>query len=78
MVQEEIKNKYREIIRENEIGLENVKRKQALVSFSRLIIFKKCFEVEISGETVTFDYNLRDGITRYMNAGLLMRQMGII
>ena len=42
------------------------------------VIFNKCFEVEISGETVTFDYKLRDGITRHMNAGILMRQMGII
>jgi hypothetical protein len=41
-------------------------------------IFNKCFEVEIEGENILFDYKLRDGITRHMNAGLLMRQMGII
>ena len=41
-------------------------------------IFNKCFEVEISGESVIFDYKLRDGITKHMNAGILMRQMGII
>jgi hypothetical protein len=41
-------------------------------------IFNKCFEVEIRGESVIFDYKLRDGITKHMNAGILMRQMGII
>jgi len=41
-------------------------------------IFNKCFEVEIEGENIIFDYKLRDGITRHMNAGLLMRQMGIL
>lgn len=41
-------------------------------------IFNKCFEVEIEGEDVFFDYKLRDGITQHMNAGILMRQMGII
>lgn len=41
-------------------------------------VFNKCFEVEIEGESVLFDYKLRDGITRHMNASILMRQMGII
>jgi DNA mismatch repair ATPase MutS len=41
-------------------------------------IFNKCFEVEIDGETITFDYLLRDGITHKMNAALLMKQMGIL
>ncbi|MCU0472074.1 MAG: hypothetical protein MUC93_01745 [Bacteroidales bacterium] len=41
-------------------------------------IFNKCFEVEIDGENISFDYKLRDGITQHMNAGILMRQMGII
>jgi len=41
-------------------------------------VFNKCFEVEISGESVFFDYKLRDGITKHMNAGILMKQMGII
>lgn len=43
-----------------------------------LKIFNKCFEVEIEGENISFDYKLRDGITQHMNAGILMRQMGII
>lgn len=27
---------------------------------------------------ILFDYKLRDGIMRYMNDGILMRQLGII
>lgn len=38
----------------------------------------KCFEVEIDGELITFDYKLRNGITHKMNAALLMKQMGIL
>lgn len=41
-------------------------------------IFNKCFEVEIDGEDIRFDYILRDGITNKMNAALLMKQMGIL
>jgi len=41
-------------------------------------IINKCFEVEIDGETISFDYLLRDGITHKMNAALLMKQMGIL
>jgi hypothetical protein len=41
------------------------------------IIFNKSFEIEIDGENISFDYKLHDGITTKMNAGLLMRQMGI-
>ena len=40
-------------------------------------IVNKCFEIEIDGEKINFDYILRDGITRKMNAAILMRQMGI-
>lgn len=36
-----------------------------------------CFEIEIDGEKISFDYLLRDGITRKMNAAALMKQMGI-
>ncbi len=42
------------------------------------IVFNKCFEVEIEGETIIFDYKLQDGITRKMNAAILMKQMGIL
>lgn len=41
-------------------------------------VFNKCFEVEIDGEDISFDYILRDGITHKMNAALLMKQMGIL
>lgn len=38
----------------------------------------QCFEVEIKGEKIFFDYKLKDGVTQKMNASLLMRQMSII
>jgi DNA mismatch repair ATPase MutS len=41
-------------------------------------VFNKCFEVEIDGENIRFDYILRDGVTHKMNAALLMKQMGIL
>lgn len=37
-----------------------------------------CFEVEIDGDEIKFDYRLHRGITQKMNAALLMRQMGIL
>ncbi len=40
-------------------------------------IVNRCFETEINGENITFDYRLREGITRKMNAAILMKQMGI-
>jgi hypothetical protein len=41
-------------------------------------VINKCFEIEIDGEQIIFDYKLRSGITQKMNAALLMKQMGII
>jgi len=41
-------------------------------------VFNMCFEVEIDGEAIKFDYKLTKGITRKMNAALLMKQMGIL
>jgi DNA mismatch repair ATPase MutS len=41
-------------------------------------IKNKCFEVEIDGAKIMFDYKLTDGITKKMNAILLMKQMGIL
>jgi DNA mismatch repair ATPase MutS len=41
-------------------------------------MINKCFEIDIHGAEVSFDYKLRDGITQKMNASLLMRQMGIV
>jgi len=41
-------------------------------------LINKCFEIEINGAEVLFDYRLREGITQKMNASLLMKQMGIV
>jgi hypothetical protein len=40
-------------------------------------VVNKCFEIEIDGKNISFDYILRGGITRKMNAAVLMKQMGI-
>jgi hypothetical protein len=36
-----------------------------------------CFEADIAGDTLSFDYRLRPGIARNMNASFLMKKMGI-
>lgn len=36
-----------------------------------------CFEVDIHGDRLTFDYKLRKGVSKNMNATILMREMGI-
>jgi DNA mismatch repair ATPase MutS len=41
-------------------------------------IINKCFEIEIDGDQIYFDYRLQDGITHRMNAAILMKQMGIL
>ncbi len=40
-------------------------------------VVNKCFEIDINGDEIYFDYKLRDGVTHRMNAALLMKQMGI-
>jgi hypothetical protein len=42
------------------------------------LIFNRCFEIEIDGEVLSFDYKLQNGITHKMNAAFLMKQMGIL
>jgi DNA mismatch repair ATPase MutS len=42
------------------------------------VVINKCFEIEIDGDIIRFDYKLQDGITRKMNAVFLMKQMGIL
>jgi hypothetical protein len=42
------------------------------------VVINKCFEIEIEGETIRFDYILQNGITHKMNAAILMKQMGIL
>lgn len=37
-----------------------------------------CFEIEIEGENIHFDYKLKPGVTRKMNASILMEQMGLL
>ncbi len=41
-------------------------------------VFNMCFEIDIDGSDIRFDYKLQKGVTRKMNAALLMRQMGIL
>jgi hypothetical protein len=41
-------------------------------------VLNKCFEIEIQGEKIIFDYKLQDGVTQKMNAVFLMKQMGIL
>ncbi len=41
-------------------------------------IVNKSFEVNIDGDRISFDYSLKDGVTRKMNALLLMEQMGLL
>jgi len=40
-------------------------------------ISNKCFEVDIEGQNISFDYKLKSGVTKNMNASLLMKQMGL-
>jgi len=42
------------------------------------VIVNKCFEIEIDGENIRFDYKIQDGITQKMNAVFLMKQLGIL
>ena len=41
------------------------------------VVRNQCFEIEIDGEHISFDYKLKSGITQKMNAAILMKQMGI-
>jgi Flp pilus assembly protein TadB len=41
-------------------------------------LVNKCFEIEIDGGSIKFDYKLQNGITKKMNAVFLMKQMGIL
>lgn len=40
-------------------------------------IKNQCFEVEIEGNKLNFDYLLREGVSKNLNATILMREMGI-
>ncbi len=41
-------------------------------------IRNQCFEIEIDGAKIFFDYKLTGGITKKMNASILMQQMGLV
>lgn len=41
-------------------------------------LMNKCFEVDISGHELSFDYRLRDGVCQNKSASFLMEKMGII
>lgn len=43
-----------------------------------LTVKNQCFEVNLSGDELKFDYKLKDGVTSTMNATFLMKKMGII
>ena len=38
----------------------------------------KCFEISFQGDELLFDYTLKDGISKNLNASYLMKKMGII
>jgi hypothetical protein len=42
------------------------------------MVFNKCFEIKLEGDEMIFDYLLKDGATKTMNATFLMKKMGII
>jgi DNA mismatch repair ATPase MutS len=42
------------------------------------VIKNQCFEVNLTGDELKFDYKLKEGVTSTMNATFLMRKMGII
>jgi DNA mismatch repair ATPase MutS len=41
-------------------------------------VFNGCFESQVEGSGLTFDYKLKPGIAQKANATFLMKQMGII
>ena len=41
-------------------------------------VFNRCFEAEINGDTLHFDYTLHPGIAQNLNAYFLMQHMGIV
>ncbi|MCA1744140.1 MAG: hypothetical protein LC643_00205 [Bacteroidales bacterium] len=42
------------------------------------IVTNHCFEVELEGDQLVFDYQLKTGVSQKLNASFLMRQMGVI
>lgn len=42
------------------------------------LVYNKCFEIKLDEDEMIFDYLLKDGVTKTMNATYLMKKMGII
>lgn len=42
------------------------------------IVSNYCFEVELEGDELVFDYKLKPGISKKLNASFLMKKMGVI
>ena len=42
------------------------------------LVYNKCFEIKLEDNEMNFDYLLKDGATKTMNATFLMKQMGIL
>lgn len=42
------------------------------------IVLNRCFEVELEDDELVFDYKLKHGISKKINASVLMRKIGII
>lgn len=59
------------------VATHDLKLTELAESYPR-IIKNQCFDVNLSGDELQFDYQLKDGVTSTMNATFLMRKMGII
>ena len=42
------------------------------------IVVNHCFEVELTNDQLIFDYKLKNGVSKKLNASFLMKKMGII
>ena len=59
------------------VATHDLKLTELAESYPRTIK-NQCFEVNLAGDELQFDYKLKDGVTSTMNATFLMRKMGII
>ncbi|TCO06783.1 MutS-related protein [Natronoflexus pectinivorans] len=42
------------------------------------VVMNHCFEVELNGDELVFDYKLKTGVSKKLNASFLMKKMGVI
>ena len=59
------------------VATHDLKLTELAESYPRTIK-NQCFDVNLAGDELQFDYKLNDGVTGTMNATFLMRKMGII